>query len=233
VRCSSVVSLKMTNLLSFCRYDLNIYISATLPRDGADEGAAKEEATNSSDEQGITEDDMLEAMETISDSTDCIGLEAAKSRLYEALLLPSAFPHLFTGVRQPAKSILLHGPPGTGKTLLAQNCATACGFKFLTCQPANLLSKWTGGLEKQMAMSFKCARQNSPAVLFFDEFDSIGSSRGKLENDPAARRLLTTWLVQMNEMKRMDNIVVIAATNRPEDLDPAVLRRFDVVLMSF
>jgi len=70
--------------------------------------------------------------------------------------------------------------------------------------------------------------KSSWKVLFFDEIDSVGSSRGKLENDPAARRLLTQWLVQMNEMRKDDNFVVIAATNRPEDLDPAVLRRFDV-----
>jgi SpoVK/Ycf46/Vps4 family AAA+-type ATPase len=177
-----------------------------------------------------------------------VGNEDAKSALYEAVVLPVLMPHLFTSkIRSPVRSLLLHGPPGTGKTLLAK--ATA-GLQdqlrkqrhveggggggggdgrahcvFLMCSPSALLSKWTGEGERLVKVLFALAKQLQPSLLFIDEIDSLSTSRD--DSDPAASRLLTELLVQMSSMQPSDEVTIIGATNRPDAMDPACLRRFE------
>ncbi|KAI9031219.1 P-loop containing nucleoside triphosphate hydrolase protein [Hyaloraphidium curvatum] len=158
---------------------------------------------------------------------DIAGLDMAKEALKEAVILPMRFPDLFTGKRTPWKGILLFGPPGTGKTYLAKAVATEANATFLSVSSSDLVSKWMGESEKLVRQLFNMARENKPAIIFIDEVDSIAGSRGEGENE-ATRRMKTEFLVQMAGVGKDDTgVLVLAATNLPWQLDPAVRRRFE------
>lgn len=160
--------------------------------------------------------------------TDVAGLAAAKSSLEEAVILPMKLPHFFTGERSPWRGILLYGPPGTGKSFLAQaTAAEADNSTFLTVSTSDLVSKWVGESEKLIRGLFDLAREKKPSIIFIDEIDSLLSARS--ENDTeSSRRIKTEFLVQIDGVgKSMDGILLLAATNLPWDLDPAVRRRFE------
>eukprot|EP01065_Artemidia_motanka_P035842 TRINITY_DN43728_c0_g1_i1.p1 TRINITY_DN43728_c0_g1~~TRINITY_DN43728_c0_g1_i1.p1 ORF type:complete len:471 (+),score=142.06 TRINITY_DN43728_c0_g1_i1:50-1414(+) len=160
---------------------------------------------------------------------DVVGLREAKAALREAVVLPQQFPQLFEGARTPWKGILLYGPPGTGKTLLARAASTEAGTRFLSVSSADLLGKYVGESEQKMRQVFELARALQPCTIFVDEIDSIASARGRSSDDGgSARRMLTELLVQMDgSCKDNTGLLVMAATNRPWSLDPAVRRRFE------
>jgi len=154
-------------------------------------------------------------------------LDAAKEALKEAVILPIKFPQLFKGKRKPWRGILLYGPPGTGKSYLAKAVATEANFTFFSVSSADLMSKWLGEGEKLVKNLFDIARENRPSIIFIDEIDSLASARGEGGND-ATNRIKTEFLVQMNGVGNdVDGILVLAATNIPWSLDPAIRRRFE------
>lgn len=159
------------------------------------------------------------------------GLEEVKRALHERVELPLKHPEAFTrlGVRPP-KGLLLYGPPGTGKTLIAKAVATEAGANFMSAKGSQLLSKWYGESEKKIAELFQRARQVTPAILFFDELDSLAPVRGGSLGEPqVTERVVNQMLAEMDGMEELRGVVILGATNRPDLIDPALLRpgRFD------
>ena len=163
--------------------------------------------------------------------TDVGGLESVKEELRESVEWPLKNPQVFTrmGIRPP-KGILLFGPPGCGKTLLARAVATESEANFITIKGPEVFSKWVGESEKAIREVFRKARMASPAVIFFDEFDSLVPRRGLGYADSGVtERVISQLLTEMDGILTLADVVVIAATNRPDIVDPAILRpgRFD------
>ncbi len=162
---------------------------------------------------------------------DVGGLDEAQMRLKEGVELPLKDPDAFRrlGIR-PAKGFLLYGPPGTGKTLLAKAVAREAEANFIATKSSDLLSKWYGESEQQIAKLFARARQVAPCVIFIDELDSLVPARGGGLGEPqATERVVNTILSEMDGLEELQAVVVIGATNRPNLIDPALLRpgRFD------
>jgi transitional endoplasmic reticulum ATPase len=165
---------------------------------------------------------------------DVGGLDEVKQLLREMVELPLEHPEAFTrlGVRAP-KGVLLYGPPGTGKTMIAKAVATEAGANFLTAKGSTILSKWYGESEKKIAEFFQRARQVTPAVIFFDELDSLAPVRGGSLGEPqVTERVVNQLLAEMDGMEELKGVVVLGATNRPDMIDPALLRpgRFDEIV---
>jgi transitional endoplasmic reticulum ATPase len=162
---------------------------------------------------------------------DIGGLEEVKQELKEAVEWPLKNPEIFTrlGIKPP-KGILIYGPPGCGKTLLARAVATESEANFITIKGPEVFSKWVGESEKAIREVFRKARMAAPAVIFFDEIDSLSPRRGLGFSDSGVtERVISQLLTEMDGLITLEDIVVIAATNRPDMVDPAVLRpgRFD------
>ncbi len=162
---------------------------------------------------------------------DVGGLDEAQAKLKEGIELPLKNPDAFRrlGIR-PAKGFLLYGPPGTGKTLLAKAVARESESNFIATKSSDLLSKWYGESEQQIARLFARARQVAPTIIFIDEIDSLAPARGKGAGEPqATERVVNTLLAEMDGLEELQAVVVIGATNRPTLMDPALLRpgRFD------
>ena len=162
---------------------------------------------------------------------DIGGLDEARDRLREGVELPLKHPEAFRrlGIR-PAKGFLLYGPPGTGKTLLAKAAARESEANFIATKSSDLLSKWYGESEQQIARLFNRARQVAPTIIFIDELDSLVPARGGGLGEPqVTERVVNTILSEMDGLEELQNVVVIGATNRPTLIDPALLRpgRFD------
>lgn len=149
---------------------------------------------------------------------DIAGQEIAKQALQEMVILPSMRPELFTGLRSPARGLLLFGPPGNGKTLLARAVATQCSATFFSISASSLTSKYVGDGEKLVRALFAVARELQPSIIFIDEIDSLLSERSSSEHE-ATRRLKTEFLIQFDGLPGnpdSERIVVMAATNRPQ-----------------
>ena len=161
------------------------------------------------------------------------GLSEVKRELQEAVEWPMKYPQLYEtlGHRMP-RGILLHGPSGTGKTLLAKAVATQSEANFVSVRGPELLSKWVGESERGIREIFRRARQASPCVIFFDEIDSIAPVRGAGGETAVAERVVSQLLTELDGMENMHGVVVLAATNRADMIDPALLRpgRFDKII---
>jgi transitional endoplasmic reticulum ATPase len=158
------------------------------------------------------------------------GLEDVKESLKEAVEWPLKTPERFTRVGiTPPKGILLHGPPGCGKTLLARVVATESEANFISVRGPEIFSKWVGESEKAIREIFRKARMAAPSIIFFDEFDALVPSRGMGGDSRVTERVISQLLTEIDGLVSLENVVVIAATNRPDIIDPAVLRpgRFD------
>jgi len=165
---------------------------------------------------------------------DVGGLDYARDKLREGVELPLKHPEAFKrlGIR-PAKGFLLYGPPGTGKTMLAKATARESEANFIATKSSDLLSKWYGESEQQIARLFARARQVAPTVIFIDELDSLVPARGGGMGEPqVTERVVNTILAEMDGLEELNNVVLIGATNRPNLIDPALLRpgRFDELI---
>ena len=161
---------------------------------------------------------------------DIGGLEDAKRELREAVEWPLRYGPVFEYMNAtPPKGILLYGPPGTGKTMLAKAVAAESEANFINVKGPEFLSKWVGESEKAVRETFRKARQASPCIVFMDEIDSIAPTRGGDGDSHVTERVISQLLTEMDGLESLHNVVVIAATNRPDMLDPALLRpgRFD------
>jgi transitional endoplasmic reticulum ATPase len=159
------------------------------------------------------------------------GLKEIKQQLMESVEWPLKKPEVFTkmGIKPP-RGILLYGPPGCGKTLLARAVATESEANFISIKGPEIFSKWVGESEKAIREVFRKGRTAAPAIIFFDELDSIVPRRGLGYADSgASERVISQLLTEIDGIESLQNVLVIAATNRPDILDPAVLRpgRFD------
>ncbi len=163
---------------------------------------------------------------------DIGGLEEAKEKLRELIELPLARPDLFAkaGIK-PSKGVLISGPPGTGKTLLAKAVANEANANFISIKGPELISKWVGESEKHLRDIFKKARQVAPCIIFFDEFDSIAKPRGSSFND-ATERMVNQLLTELDGVEELERVMIIAASNRRDLIDPAILRpgRIDAIV---
>ncbi|MCL1905177.1 MAG: CDC48 family AAA ATPase, partial [Methanomassiliicoccaceae archaeon] len=162
---------------------------------------------------------------------DDIGaLAEAKQELKEAVEWPLKYGKVFEHMNaKPPKGILLYGPPGTGKTMLAKAVATESEANFIAVNGPEFLNKWVGESEKAVRETFRKARQAAPCVIFMDEIDSIAPQRGTGDDNKVTERVISQMLTEMDGLHALNGVVIIAATNRPDILDPALLRpgRFD------
>jgi transitional endoplasmic reticulum ATPase len=161
---------------------------------------------------------------------DIGGLEGAKQELAEAVEWPLKYPALFETVStKPPRGIMLFGPPGTGKTMLAKAVATESEANFISIKGPELLSRYVGESERAVRETFRKARQAAPTIVFFDEIDSMASERGSSVDAHATERVVSQILTEIDGVEELKDVVIVAATNRPDIVDPALLRpgRFD------
>ncbi len=164
---------------------------------------------------------------------DIGGLDEIKERLTEAVIWPIKYRELFEATQTKApKGILLYGPPGNGKTLLAKAIANESGVNFISIKGAELLSKYVGESEHAVREVFKKAKQVAPCIVFFDEIDAIAPCRAGGDNTHVSERVVSQLLIEMDGVEELRGILVLAATNRVDMVDPALLRagRFDLSL---
>jgi transitional endoplasmic reticulum ATPase len=193
----------------------------------------------------VNNDDFLEALREMEPSAmrevmvespdvkwdDIGGLSQVKQELVESVEWPLTYAKLFAHMdAEPPKGILLYGPPGTGKTMLAKAVATESQANFISIKGPEFLSKWVGESEKAVREVFRKARQAAPSVIFLDEIDSIAPSRSSGTSDShVTERVISQILTELDGLESLNSVIVIAATNRPDIIDPALLRpgRFD------
>ena len=192
----------------------------------------------------VTKKDFTDALKEVSPSAlrevfvespnvkwdDIGGLEEAKKELKEAIEWPLKYPEMFRrmGIKPP-RGIMLFGPPGTGKTLLAKAVATEAEANFIAVRGPELLSKWVGESEKGIRETFRKARTAAPCIIFFDEIDSIAPRRGGDGGTHVLETMVNQLLTELDGLDELKDVIVVAATNRPDIVDPALLRpgRFD------
>lgn len=196
----------------------------------------------------VTKKDFMEALRSVRPSAlrevfvevpnikwvDVGGLDDVKQELKEAVEWPLKNPDAFKrlGVRPP-KGILMYGPPGTGKTLLAKAVANESEANFISVKGPELLSKWVGESEKAVREIFKKARQTAPTIIFFDEIDSLAPRRGGHDDSHVTERVVNQLLTEIDGLEGLSDIIIIGATNRPDIVDPAIMRpgRFDRIIL--
>ncbi|MGB6680289.1 MAG: CDC48 family AAA ATPase [Candidatus Bathyarchaeia archaeon] len=197
------------------------------------------------EELKVSMDDLVDALKDVEPSvmrevlvespnvkwSDIGDLEEVKQQLMESIEWPIKYPEVFEYAKtKPPKGILLYGPPGTGKTLLAKAIASESEANFLSIKGPELLSKWVGESEKGVRETFRKAKQAAPSIIFFDEIDAIAPQRGGGFGDShVTERVISQILTELDGLEELRNVVVLAATNRPDIIDPALLRpgRFD------
>ncbi|ADZ10283.1 AAA family ATPase, CDC48 subfamily [Methanobacterium lacus] len=229
------------DLESLCKEAAMRVLRRVLPDIKGDEEISKETLKK----MIVTKTDFKEALKEVQPSAlrevlvqvpdvkwdDIGGLTSAKQELQEAVEWPLKYPESFEkfGVRPP-RGVLIYGPPGTGKTLLAKAVANESDANFIAVKGPELLSKWVGESEKGVREVFRKARQTAPTVIFFDEIDSIASARsGSSTDSGVTQRVVNQLLTEIDGLEELQDVAVIAATNRVDILDPALTRpgRFD------
>ena len=200
----------------------------------------EEIAANVLDSIAVTDDDFREALRGIEPSAmrevfvetpdvswaDVGGLDAAKARLQETIQWPMEHSDAYDRVGlDPSNGVLLYGPPGTGKTLLAKAVANEADANFISIKGPELFNKYVGESEKGVREVFSTARENAPTVVFFDEIDAIAAERGAGTGDTnVGERVVSQLLTELDGLEELEDVVVIATTNRPELIDDALLR---------
>ncbi|MBS3084529.1 CDC48 family AAA ATPase [Candidatus Pacearchaeota archaeon] len=187
----------------------------------------------------VSRKDFLEALKKVEPSAmrevlikkphvtwnDIGGLKEAKDKLRELVELPLMKPELYKAVGiKASKGILLYGPSGTGKTLLAKAVANESNANFISVKGPELISKWVGESEKHVREIFKKAKQVAPCIIFFDEFDSISKSRGSGFGNDSSEKVVNQLLTELDGVEELEGVIVIAATNRRDLIDPALIR---------
>ena len=195
----------------------------------------------------VTQDDFKDAFKEIEPSTlrdvftetprtsweDVGGMEDVKEKLKEAVEMPLQRPEAFTRLGiTPPRGVLLYGPPGVGKTMVAKAAAKGSTANFITVKGPEILSKWVGESEKAIREIFRKAKQSAPTIIFIDEIDSIAAKRGSRGDSGATERVVNQLLTSMDSFESLGDVIVLAATNRPDILDPSILRpgRFDRIV---
>jgi len=230
------------DLAALCREAAMRALRRILPQIDLEEESIPEEVLEKIE---VTMDDFMKAFRSITPTalreievqvptvrwSDIGGLEEVKQELREAVEWPLKYPESFErmGIKPP-KGILLYGPPGCGKTLLAKAVATESEANFISIKGPEIFSKWVGESERAIREVFRKARQVAPCVIFLDEIDAIAPIRGLGYGDSmVTERVVSQLLTEIDGIEKLDGVVVIAATNRPDIVDPALLRpgRFD------
>lgn len=228
------------DLASLCKEAAMHTISRILPDIDVEEEIPPEIL----DQLKVSRDDFLAAMKKIEPSamrevlveipevhwSDIGGLEEAKQALREAVEWPIMYPEAFEAVGiRPPRGVLLYGPPGTGKTMIARAVATESQLNFISIKGPELMSKWVGESERAVREVFRKAKQAAPALIFFDEIDSIVPARDSGRDSHVTERVVSQLLTELDGLVELKDVVVLAATNRPDLIDPSLLRpgRFD------
>ncbi|MDH7596497.1 MAG: CDC48 family AAA ATPase [Methanothrix sp.] len=228
------------DLASLCKEAAMHTISRILP----DLDVEEEIPPEILDQLKVSREDFLAAMKKIEPSamrevlveipevhwSDIGGLEEAKQALREAVEWPIMYPEAFEAVGiRPPRGILLYGPPGTGKTMIARAVATESQLNFISIKGPELMSKWVGESERAVREVFRKAKQAAPALIFFDEIDSIVPARDSGRDSNVTERVVSQLLTEIDGLVELKDVVVLAATNRPDLIDPSLLRpgRFD------
>jgi len=232
------------DLAALCKEAAMRAIRRILPKIDLDAEEIPPEIINSLE---VTMKDFMDALKEIEPSAmreviievpnvhwdDIGGLEAVKQELKEAVEWPLKYPEVYDYLNfTPPRGILLFGPPGTGKTLLAKAVANESEANFISVKGPELLSKWVGESEKHVREIFRKARQAAPCIVFFDEIDAIAPRRGSAADSGVTDRVISQLLTELDGIEELKGVVVIAATNRPDLVDPGLLRpgRFDRLL---
>ncbi|NYT01260.1 MAG: CDC48 family AAA ATPase [Methanosarcinales archaeon] len=228
------------DLSSLCKEAAMHTIGRSLP-DLEDEDDVPEEVLQN---LRVTRDDFLSALNKIEPSamreifvevpevrwSDVGGLAGAKQALIESVDWPLSYPEAFEAVGiRPPRGILLYGLPGTGKTMIARAVATESNLNFIAIKGPELLSKWVGESERAVREVFRKARQAAPSLIFFDEIDSVVPARGSGLESNVTERVVSQFLTELDGLEELKDVVILAATNRPDLMDTSLLRpgRFD------
>ncbi|KAK4253994.1 hypothetical protein QN277_009432 [Acacia crassicarpa] len=217
------------------RYALDLFRKKKADDDDDDDGKKKDtkgkkDVSPDNTHERHIRSELIPAKEIGVTFSDIGALDEVKESLQELVMLPLRRPELFkTGLLKPCRGILLFGPPGTGKTMLAKAIANEAGASFINVSMSTITSMWFGEAEKHVRALFTLAAKVSPAIIFIDEVDSLLGRRSKCGEHEATRRIKNEFMAHWDGLltKQRERILVLAATNRPFDLDDAIIRRFE------